>query len=123
MITAQLHTEAASSSSSTPLTTMSACRNSVTIDSEVPGSFINTPIRSSKMLGQPGENRAPRPELRRPDPDPGAVADLVYLVQQIDHIKAGFETLPPAGIDLLDDAEIDLLVARQAAAVREVGRG
>src|SRR5258708_11774677 len=69
------------------------------------------------MLGQPGEYRATGAELRRTDADPGAVADLVHLIEQVDHVEACLQASPEAGVDLLHDAEIDLLVARQAAAV------
>ena len=61
--------------------------------------------------------------MRRSDANPGAVADLVFLVEQIDDIKAEFEPFEPAGIDLLHDAQIDLMVIRQTGAVRGVALG
>src|SRR5712671_87282 len=115
MITAQLHTEAASSSSSTPFTTGSAFRNSLTIERDATGSFTialscsflegNVGIRSLKPeecgaaaardrhlllepLGQAGEESAARAELRGADSHTRAVADQVYLVQQVDHVEA-----------------------------------
>src|SRR5882757_8809462 len=69
------------------------------------------------MLGQPGEYRATGAELRRADADPGAVADLVNLIKQVDHVEARLQASPEAGVDLLHNAEVDLLVARQTAAV------
>jgi hypothetical protein len=41
-----------------------------------------------KPLRQSGENGATRTELRCPDPDPGTVTDLVFLVEQVDDTGA-----------------------------------
>src|SRR3954470_14199202 len=77
----------------------------------------------SEALRQSGKNGPPRAELRRSDPDPGTVADLVFLVEQIDHVEAQLEALEQAGIHLLQDAQIDLLIIRQMGAVRAVDAG
>src|SRR6516165_1776535 len=71
-----------------------------------------------KALGQPGEEGAPRAELRSKDAEPGAAAYLVDLVEQVDDVEPQLDTLQEAGGDRLDDAEIDLLIAGQGTAVR-----
>ncbi len=68
-------------------------------------------------LGQPGEESAAQPELRIAHPDPRTVADLIDLVEEIEDIEPQFEPLVDPGIDRLDDAEIDLLIARQTVPV------
>ena len=46
-----------------------------------------------EALRQPGEESAARAELRGADADPGAVADLVDLVEQVDDVEAQLEPL------------------------------
>src|SRR5580692_4387156 len=48
----------------------------------------------SEALGQPGEDRSPRAKLRRADTDPGAIADLIDLVEQINHVEPQLSPLP-----------------------------
>ena len=50
-------------------------------------------VCASERLRQPDEEAAPRSELRRADADAGAVADLVFLVEQVDHVEARGERL------------------------------
>src|SRR6516225_12166445 len=107
IITAQLHTEAASSSSKTPLTTGSAFRNSLTTERDAAGSFKMASalhfIRTSKpglearkcgapaaleSLCQPREESAARTELRGEHAQPRARTYLVYLIEQVDDIEA-----------------------------------
>jgi len=61
--------------------------------------------------------------LRGKDAEPLAGANLVDLVEQVDHVEAQFHPLEDPGVDRLHDAEIDLLVAGQAGAIwyRAVG--
>src|SRR6266404_3954080 len=137
MITAQLHTEAARSSSSTPFTTGSAFRNSLTIERDVMGSFTiglscsfleGTRTRSLtreecgaaaalESLGQPGKESAAQTKLRVADADPRAVTDLVDLIEQVQHVEAQLEPPVDSGRDRLDNAEIHLLVAGEAVPV------
>src|SRR5579859_7974455 len=55
-----------------------------------PGLTGRVPMWSDglKNLRDAAEEAAPRAELRRADTDAGAVADLIFLVEQIDHIEA-----------------------------------
>src|SRR6266851_3786836 len=143
MITAQLHTEAASNSSSTPFTTGSAFRNSLTIERDATGSFTidlscsflegNVEIRCLKReecgaaaalesLGEPGEESAAQTELRVADADPRAVAGLVDLVEQVEDVEAQLEALVDPGLDRLNNAEIHLLIAGEAVPVRDPTR-
>ena len=46
--------------------------------------------------------------LRRKDAEPGAAADLVNLVEQVDDVEAQFHPLQETGVYRLSDAEIDL---------------
>jgi hypothetical protein len=55
--------------------------------------------------------------LRGKDAEPLAGPDLVDLVEQVNDVEAKFHAFENTGVDRLDDAEIDLLVARQAGAV------
>jgi hypothetical protein len=73
-------------------------------------------------LRQPGEERAARTKLRRKDPEPGAAAKLVDLIEQVDDVKAELQPLVDAGVDRLDDAEINLLIARQGGSIRGPAR-
>ena len=57
-----------------------------------------------ELLVQGQQEGAAHAELRGADADPGAVADLVPLIKQIDDVEAQFETLEDPGIDLLQDA-------------------
>src|SRR5271169_6137505 len=75
-----------------------------------------------KPLGQAGEDGAARAELRRKDAQPGAAANLVDLVEQVDDVKAQFQPLVDPGVDRLNDAEIHLLVAGQRSPVRRPAR-
>src|SRR5665213_1297563 len=77
----------------------------------------------SKMLRQPGEDSPPRTELRRADADAGAVADFVHLIEQIEHVEPHLRSRPSPDVDLLHDAHIDLMVIRQAVAVRVIAPG
>ena len=45
----------------------------------------------SELLRQAGEEAAPGTELRGEDADAGAVADLIDLVEEIDHVETGDE--------------------------------
>jgi hypothetical protein len=81
------------------------------------GDFVEIAI-TSEALRQAGQECAARAELRRKDSEPLAGANLVDLVEQVDHIETEFHPLQEAGGDRLDDAEIDLLIARQAGSIR-----
>src|SRR4029077_2139121 len=72
---------------------------------------------ASETLRQPGKKGPARTELRVADTDPRAVADLVDLVEQVEDVKAEFQTFVNAGVDRLNNAEVHLLIARQAVAV------
>src|SRR6516162_3893548 len=141
MITAQLHTEAASSSSKTPLTTGSAFRNSLTTERDAAGSFKMASalhfIRTSKpglearkcgapaaleSLCQPREESAARTELRGEHAQPRARTYLVYLIEQVDDIEAQLQPLVDPSLDRLDDTHIHLLVAGEGGPVRMVAR-
>src|SRR5260370_15087001 len=69
-------------------------------------------------LGQPGQESGARAELRIADADAGAVADLVDLVEQVENVEAQLEALVQSGVNRLHNAEVHLLVARQAVPVR-----
>ena len=56
--------------------------------------------------------------MRRKDAEPGAAANLVDLVEQVDDVRAQFQPLVDPGVDRLDDAEIHLLIAGQGSPVR-----
>src|SRR5262249_51223286 len=71
-ITAQLHTEAARSSSMTPLTTMSACTNRPTTESGAAVSFTGTPLAIVRQAGRAGTAASPRPNIRRDRPNFGS---------------------------------------------------
>jgi len=73
---------------------------------------------ASETLRQPGEKSPPRTKLRGKDPEALAGANLVDLVEQVDDVEAHFHSFEDTGVDRLDDAQIDLLIARQAAPVR-----
>src|SRR4029077_388325 len=81
------------------------------------GDFVETAW--SEALRQPGQEGAARTELRGKDPKALAGTNLVDLVKQVDDVRAQFHTLEDPGRDRLDDAEIHLLIARQAATVRD----
>jgi len=61
----------------------------------------------SKPLGQAGEDRAANAELRRADPNPGAIADFINGVADVQNIEAKFGTCSDPKIELLDDACIE----------------
>src|SRR5579871_6092377 len=44
-----------------------------------------------KILGQADEEAATRAELRRTDADPMAVADLIFVVADVDHVEANLD--------------------------------
>lgn len=69
-------------------------------------------------LGQAGEEGAPQTELRVANPDPGAVADLVDLVEHVEEVETQLEALVQSGLDRLNHAEIHLLITGQARPVR-----
>jgi hypothetical protein len=73
-------------------------------------------------LRQPGEEGAARSELRVADTDPRAVADLVDLVEHVEEVETQLKAPVHSGIDRLNDAEIHLLIARQAGPVRASAR-
>ena len=75
-------------------------------------------LTALEPLGQPGEEGAAGTELRVADTHPGAVADLIDLIEQVEDVEAQLHSLIEAGIDRLNHAEIDLLVARQAGPIR-----
>ena len=75
-----------------------------------------------EALRHPGENSPAWTELRRKDAEPGAAANLVDLVEQVDDVKAQLQPLVESGVDRLDDAEINLLIARQGGPVRRTAR-
>src|SRR6266705_687208 len=50
-------------------------------------------ISGLEPLRQPGEDRTARAELRRADTDPGAIADLILQIEQIDDVEPQFEPL------------------------------
>src|SRR5260370_27393449 len=71
-----------------------------------------------EALGQAGEEGAARAELRIADAEPGAVADLVDLVEQVENVEAQLEALVQSGVNRLNNAEVHLLIAGQAVPVR-----
>ena len=56
--------------------------------------------------------------MRREDSEPGAAADLIYLIEQVDNVEAELGPLVDTGVDPLEDAEIHLLIAGQSGSVR-----
>lgn len=78
--------------------------------------------RASETLGQTGKEGASQTELRVTDADPGAVADLVDLIEKVEDIEAQLHPFRKPSIDRLNDAEIDLLVARQGRPIRDRAR-
>ena len=60
--------------------------------------------------------------MRRKDTEALAGANLIDLVKQVDHVETKFHPLEDPGVDWLDDAEIDLLVAWQAGAIGDGAR-
>src|SRR5260370_23896647 len=74
-------------------------------------------------LGQPGQESAARAELRVAHTDPGSVADLVDLVEQVENVEAQLEPFVEARLDRLNNTEIHLLVAGQVMAVRDSSSG
>src|SRR6516165_3585338 len=75
-----------------------------------------------EALGQADEEGATRAKLRGPYAHPGAVADQIDLVQQIDDVEAHFDPPKWAGCERLDDAEVDLLISGQASPVGSSAR-
>src|SRR5258708_29696963 len=59
----------------------------------------------SKPFAQPGEERPPDAELRRADADAGAVAQLVLLVGDVEHVEPCRHVAERAGRELLRHAE------------------
>src|ERR1051325_1011857 len=54
-------------------------------------------VKLLKPLRQSGKDGPPRAELRCTDPHPGAVADLVFLVEQIDDVQAQLHPVENSG--------------------------
>src|SRR5437868_2445405 len=75
-----------------------------------------------EALRQAGEKRTANAELRVADTDPGSVADLVDLVEQVENVEAQLHALVPSGLYRLNDTEVHLLIARQAIPVRNIAR-
>src|SRR5882724_11949621 len=73
----------------------------------------------SEPLAQAGEERAPDAELRRPDADAGAVAQLVFLVEQIEDVDPRRQVAEPLGREAIGRAEVGLEIGRQALGVGE----
>ncbi len=69
-------------------------------------------------LRHAGKDSAARAVLRRKDAEPGAAANLVDLVEQVDDVQAQLQPFVESGDDRLDDAEIHLLIAGQRSPVR-----
>src|SRR5258708_11636613 len=64
---------------------------------------------------------AARPELGGADADAGAVADLVFLVEEVDDIESCGQRARARNGKQVRDAGIDLRVGRQMIAVRYAG--
>src|SRR5215831_8325734 len=94
-----------------------ACQRTERRDSDR-GDFVKI-AATSETLGQSGQECAAWAELGGKDPEPLAGTDLVDLVEQVDDVEAQFHSLKEAGGDRLDNAEIHLLITRQAGAVRD----
>src|SRR5271165_3255373 len=70
---------------------------------------------------QADEKAAPRAVLRRADADAGAVADLILLVEEVDHIKARSERAGTRDRKNVRHTGVDLGVIRQTGAIRNAG--
>ena len=66
------------------------------------------------------EEPAPRPELRRKDPNPCAVPQLVALIEEVRHIEANPK---PAvlfrQVKIMGESDIDRIIARQFVCIRK----
>src|ERR1700730_10087138 len=71
----------------------------------------------SKPLGQSRKDRPADAELRSADAHPGAVADFVDTVTDVQNVEAKFGPLPDPKIELLNDAGIDRRIFPQGRAI------
>src|SRR6202012_3729023 len=85
----------------------------VSADWEIMRRTVNGFPPRSEDLGPPAEEAAPRAELRRADTDAGAVADLIFLIEQIDHVEAQLDLARSRQIEGLAESEIDRHIMRQ----------
>src|SRR5436305_1096787 len=75
-----------------------------------------------ERLGQPDEHPAPRAILRRADAHTGAVADLIFMVGEVDHIDPHVEVRPR---EMVARGQVDLRIAGEMPAIgdrRPVGQ-
>src|ERR1700730_7568810 len=84
---------------------------------DLPAPRARLPLKASELLGDADEVPAPRTVLRRADADAGAVADLVLLVEGVDHIEAHREALEAFDVERVTRTDIDLTVVGQVGAV------
>ena len=86
--------------------------------------YVNTAAPASgrpQRFRQPEENPAPRSELRCADADAGAIADLVDLVEDVDHIEARRQRARAGDVEHMGQTRIDLSVVGQMFAIGNVG--
>src|SRR5579864_6569396 len=76
---------------------------------------------ASELPRQPAEKSAPRAVLRRKDADTGTVADRVGLVGNVDDIEPNRQGFPAAEMEGVTHTQIDLSIAGEMSAVRDVG--
>src|SRR5271154_5391892 len=87
-----------------------------------PGSYVKSWTwagsgKRRQRLRQTEKEAAPRTILRCTDTDAGAIADLIFLVEDIDHVKARRERADAGNREIMCHAGVDLGVIRQALAI------
>src|SRR5499425_3644412 len=74
--------------------------------------------KESKLLLEPAEETARRPELLGEDADARPVAQHVVLTEQVDHVEPRLYLADRRQLEPLRDAEVELLVGRIGGVVR-----
>src|ERR1700692_55116 len=80
-------------------------------------SHSDTPPRGSNLLRQPHQIGAARTELRGEHADAGPVAQLVDLIEDVNHIEPQREGLGAGELELVREPGVDLVVGGQMRAV------
>src|SRR5262249_16930464 len=70
-----------------------------------------------ERLRKADENPPPRAPLRRTHADPRTIADLIFLVEQVDHVEACRDAFQSIEIERSAHTRVDLEVAGETVSV------
>ena len=82
------------------------------------GSFFQKRTSSIKLLRNPRQNSPPQPKLRRPNPHPGPIPNLIPPIEQIQHIQPNLRPPQNRLLKRLAGGQINHIVPRQSPPIR-----